>query len=81
MVHIFVGKLTIIGSYNGRHKAIIWNNAGILITGPLGIHLNGILIEIHAFSIKKIYLKMSSEKGGYFAEKCRDGDYVFYEKL
>ena len=38
--HIYVGKLTIIGSDNGlspgRRQAIIWTNAGILLIGPLG---------------------------------------------
>ena len=35
MTHIFIGKLTIIGSNNGlspgRRQAIIWTNAGILL--------------------------------------------------
>ena len=59
-------KLSIIGSDNGlspdRRQAIIWTNAGILLTGHLGINFNEILIGIHAFSFKKIYLKMSSGK-------------------
>ena len=36
-MHICVGNLTTIGSDNGlspgRHQAIIWTNAGILLTG------------------------------------------------
>ena len=40
VTHICVSKLTIIGSDNGlspdRRQAIIWNNAGILLIGPLG---------------------------------------------
>ena len=39
MTHICVGKLTIIGSDNclspGRHQAITWTNAEILLVGPL----------------------------------------------
>ena len=66
MTHICVGKLTIIGSDNGlssgRRQAIIWTNAGILLIGPLGTNFNEILIEIHAFSFKKMHLKMSSAK-------------------
>ena len=66
MTHICVGKLTIIGSYNGlspgRRRAIIWNNAGILLIGRLGTNFNEILIGIHTFSFKKMHSKMSSVK-------------------
>ena len=66
VTHICVGKLTIIGSDNGlspgRHQAIIWTNAGILLIGPLGTNFNEILIKIHTFSFKNIHLKMSSGK-------------------
>ena len=66
MRHICIGKLTIIGSYNGlspeRCQAIIWTNAGILLMGPLGTNFSEILIEIQTFSLKKIRLKMSSAK-------------------
>ena len=61
-----LGKLTIIGSDNGlspeRCQAIIRTNDGILLTGPLGTNFNEILIEIQAFSLTKIRLKMSSAK-------------------
>ena len=64
--YICVSKLNIIGSDNGlspgRRQAIIWTNAGILLIEPLGTHFNEIFIEIHAFSFKKIHLKMSSGK-------------------
>ena len=64
--HICVGKLTIIGSDNGlspgRRQAIIWTNAGILLIGPLERKFSEILIEIQTFSLKRIYLKMSSTK-------------------
>ena len=64
LTHICVSKLTITGSDNGlsphRRQAIIWTNVGILLIGPLGTYFSGILIEIHIFSFKKMYLKMSS---------------------
>ena len=60
---------TNIGSDNilspGRRQAFIWTNAGILLIGPLGplgTSFNEMLIEIHASSFTKIYLKMSSGK-------------------
>ena len=66
VTHICVSNLNIIGSDNGllpgRHQAIIWTNAGILLTGPLGTNFNEILIEIHTFSLKEMHLKMSSAK-------------------
>ena len=66
MMHICVGKLTIIGSDNGlspdRRQAIIWTNAGILLIGPLGTNFSEILIEILTFSFKKMRLKGSSAK-------------------
>ena len=50
MTHICVGKLTIIGSDNGlspgRHQAIIWNNAGLLLIEPLGTNFREIAIRI-----------------------------------
>ena len=66
MTHICVNELTIIGSDNGlspgRHRVIIWTNAGILLIGPLGTNFSEILIENQTFSLKKMHLKMSSEK-------------------
>ena len=66
VTHWSVSKLTIIGSDDGlspgRHQAIIWNNAGILLTGPLGTNLSEILIVINAFSFKKMRFNMSSGK-------------------
>ena len=66
VTHICVSKLTIIGSDNGlspgRRQAIIWTNAGILLMRTLGTNFNEILSEIHAFSLKKMHLKMSSAK-------------------
>ena len=66
VTHICVGKLTTIGSDNGlspgRHRAIIWTNAGIMLIGPLGTNFSEILTGIQQFSFKKMYLKMSSAK-------------------
>ena len=64
VMHICVGKLTIIGSDNGlspeRRQAIIWTNAGILLIGPLGTNFSEILIGIQTFSFTKMHLKMPS---------------------
>ena len=66
MSHICVGKLTIIGSDNGlspgRHQAIIWTNAGILLIELLGTNFSEIFIGIQIFSFKKMRLKMASAK-------------------
>ena len=44
----------------GRHQAIVWTNAGILLIGPLGTKFTEILIEILTFSVKKMRLNVSS---------------------
>ena len=66
VTHICVGNRTIIVSDNGlslgRRQAIIWNNAGILLIGPLGTNPGIILIGTETFSVKKMNLKMSSGK-------------------
>ena len=57
MTHIYVCKLTTIGSNNGlspgQHQAIIWTNAGILLIRPFGTNFSEILIGIYTFSFKK----------------------------
>ena len=64
VTHICVNTQTIVGPDNGlspgRHQAIIWTSAGILLVGPLGANFNEIAIEIDPFIFKKIHLKMSS---------------------
>ena len=66
VTHICVNRLTIIGSDNGlspgRHQAIIWANAGILLIRPLGTNFNVILIEILTFWFMVMRLKVSSAK-------------------
>ena len=58
MAHICVSKLINIGSDNGvsagRHQVIIWNNAGILLVGPLETSLCKTIIEVHNISLKKM---------------------------
>ena len=66
VTHICVSYWTIIGSDNGlspgRHQAIIWTNAGILLIRTLGTNFSEILSEIHKFSLKKMHLKTSPGK-------------------
>ena len=66
MTHICVNRLPIIGSDDGlapgRHQAIIWTNAGILLIRTSGTHFSEILSKIHTSSLKKMHLKMSSAK-------------------
>ena len=66
MMHICVGKLTIIGSDNGlspgRRQAIIRTNAGILLIRTLGTNPGEILSEILTFSFKKMWFNVSSAK-------------------
>ena len=67
MTHKCDSKFIIIGSYNGLspglRQAIIWKNAEILLIGLLCRNSSEILIEIHTFSFKKMYLKILSEDG------------------
>ena len=71
VTHIWVSKLTIIGSDNGlspgRRQAIVWTNAGILLIRTLGTNVIEIQGEINSFSFQKMHLKMSSVKGRLFS--------------
>ena len=66
VTHICISKLTILGPDNGlspgRHQAINWTNAGILLIWHLGTNFIEILIEIQTFSFEEKRLKMSSVK-------------------
>ena len=66
MTHVCLSKLANIGSDNGLspgpRQAIIWANAGIWLIRTLGTIFSEILSEIHTYSFKKMYLKMSSAK-------------------
>ena len=61
---MWVGELTIIvldnGLAPGRHQAIIWTNAGILLIGPYGTNFSEISIEILTSSLTTMSLKVSS---------------------
>ena len=65
MTHIFVSKITIIGSDNGlapgRRQAINWTNAGISFIRTVRTNLSEMLNEIHTFSFKNMHLKMSAK--------------------
>ena len=69
VTQICVSKLTIFSSNNdlspGRHQATMWTNAGILLIRTSRINFIEILSETHTFSIKKMYLKMSSAWWGH----------------
>ena len=66
VTHICASGLPTIGSDNGlspgRRQNIIWNNAGILLIGPLWTKFREILIDNPIFSFKKMRLKVSSAK-------------------
>ena len=46
----------------GRHQAIIWTNAGILLGEHSGTNSSEIIIEIEIFSFTNLHLKVSSAK-------------------
>ena len=64
------GNLAIIGSDNGLspgwRQAIIWTNAGILLTGPLETNFSEILIKSHTFHSQKCLWKSCLQNGGHF---------------
>ena len=62
MTHICAGNLTITGSDNGRHQAIIRTNAGMLLIGPLGTNFSEILIDTDIFLSRCIW-KCRQENG------------------
>ena len=67
VTHICVSKLTIIDFFVPvRHKAIVWNNAGLVLFGPIKTNYNEIFIGIHIFSFKKSIWKCRLENGIHF---------------
>ena len=56
-MHIYIGKLTIIGSNNGllpgRRQTIIWTNDGIWLIRTLRTNFSEIISEIHVFSYQE----------------------------
>ena len=79
VMHIYVSKLTSIGSDNGLspgwRQAIIWTNAAIFLIGTLGTNFSEILIKIQIFSFMKMHLKISSVKWRPF---CPEGDELMH---
>ena len=69
VMHICISILTIIGSDNGllpgRHQAIIWTNAAILLIGPLGTNFSEILSKSIHFHSRKWIWKCRLENGGH----------------
>ena len=62
---LYIGYLTAIDDNclsPGRPQAIISVKAKILLIKLVGTHFSEILIEIHPFSFKKMYLKILSGK-------------------
>ena len=63
VMHICVGNLTIIVFFSfGGRQVIMWTNAAILLIGTLGTNLSEVLVEIDAFSFRKMHLNISSAK-------------------
>ena len=69
-MHICISNPTNIGSDNGlapgRHQAIIWYNAGILLIEPLGSNFSEIVIEIQTISFNKMHWRCHLRNGGHF---------------
>ena len=68
-------KITRISSDNGlapeQRQTIFWTNKGILLIGPLGTNFSEILIEIQAFYVWIIRLKMTPANIGLLSwPKC-----------
>ena len=70
VTHTCVSKLTIIGSDNGlspgRLHAIIWDIAGILLSGPLGTNLSKLLSEIRTSHSRRCIWKCRLRNGDNF---------------
>ena len=70
------------GSGNGLlpvwRQAITWTNAGVWSIGVLGTNFSEIWIWILSFSLKKMHLKMSSEK---WRPYCPGGDELSHQSV
>ena len=72
MTHICVSDITIIGSDNGlspgQRQAIIWNNTGILLFGPLGTNFSESLIDRNFYIIiqENAFEKRRLKNGDHF---------------
>ena len=65
VTHICISQIIIIGSESGLspdwRQAIIQNNDGILLFGPLGRNFSEISVEIYSFSFENMPLKASGK--------------------
>ena len=58
--YICVGNLAIMGTDQATSHHIVWTNAGLLLSGPLGTNFSEILTDFHRFWFKKMHPKRSS---------------------
>ena len=69
VTHICISQIIIIGSESGlspdRRQAIIRNNDGILLFGPLGRNFSEISVEIYSFSFENMPIWKCLENGGH----------------
>ena len=74
------------GLFGTVYQTIIWTNTGIWFIRPLGTNFSKNLIRIQTFSLKKMYLKMSSAKWrpfclGLNVSKSYPHDYFSFNSL
>ena len=83
VTHIYVSKLTIIGSDNGLSpvlcQAIIETKAIILLFEPLEINFSEMLIKIHTLSFPKMYHKMFILSQPQFITSFRPSDTYMHQ--
>ena len=89
VTNMYVSKLTIIDSDNGlspgRRQAIIWTNAGILLTGSLTTNFSEILIKIYTFSSKNIFENIVWNMAAmlpwpYFVNSLKPSDAIWWQR-
>ena len=73
-MYICASKLTIIGTDNdlslGRRQAIIWTNAGILLTRNFRTDVSESLSKIHTFSFTQMSLDICEMAATLFQSQC-----------
>ena len=57
----FYPRIALVAPSPGRRQAMIWNNAGVVLIGPLGTNFGDTLIKMYTFSFKEMHLKMSGK--------------------
>ena len=62
MTYLYVNSLRLGALSPERCQVIIWTNAGILFIGPSETNVSEILTKVYTFWLKKMHLKMSSDK-------------------